>query len=45
MGKKRWIAIRIDESLLDKLEKIDPYSSNRTELIVRRIKKGGRPLF
>lgn len=45
MKRKRWVAIRIEESVLEKLTELDPYARDRTERIVRRLKKGGRPLF
>lgn len=43
MGK-RWIALRLDENLLESLKKLEPEEENRTALIERRLKKGGRPL-
>ena len=43
MGK-RWVAMRLDENLLDRLKKLEPDEDNRTALIEKRLRRGGRPL-
>ncbi len=43
MGK-RWIALRLDEGLLEKLRSLEPDESCRTAMIEKRLRRGGNPL-